>query len=119
MDYSTTPQTLLPSGIPNISELFGALAPRHPATYSTACNITHCCEANFTICLDTGCSMSSIPSLDDFEEPLVKGKFGHLCMINHVVPIEVAGLIWWHVLDSDGKPAIIHVPSYFIPSSGQ
>jgi len=63
--------------------------------------------------------MSSTPSLDDFEEPLIKGKFGHLHMINHMVPIEAAGLICWHVLDSASKPAIICVPGYFIPSSGQ
>jgi len=109
----------LPSGIPNLHALFGPLAPWHPATYSTTCNIQWCREADFTICLDTGCSMSSTPSLEDFEQPPIKGKFGHLWMINHIVPIKAAGLIWWHVLDSDGKSTVIHVPGYFIPSSGQ
>jgi len=118
-DYSLTMPALLPSGIPDLQALFGSLAPRHPATYATTCNIHRRHDAEFTICLDTGCSMSSTPSLDDFEEPPVKGKFGHLRTINHVVPIEAAGLIRWNVLDSEGKPAVIRVPGYFIPSSGQ
>jgi len=118
-DYSQSTHVLLPSRIPDMQALFGSLAPTHPAIYAATCNIQCRSNADFTICLDTGCSMLSTPSLDDFEEPPIKGKFGHLCTINHIVPIEAAGVIRWNVLNSDGQPAVIRVPGYFIPSSGQ
>jgi len=39
MDYNQSHPALLPSGIPDLQQLFGSLAPQHPATYSTTCNI--------------------------------------------------------------------------------
>jgi len=116
---NSTSWPLLHPNFPNIGDLFGTQAPIEPKTYSTTCHLQRRVAHDFSICFDTGCTMSSTFSLDDFEEPPVKGWFGQLRTINHVVPIKAAGIIRWHVLDSKGQPAIIHVPGYFIPSSGQ
>jgi len=93
--------------------------PTIPKTYSTTCHLQCHSGTDYTICLDTGCTLSSTSSLDDFEEPPIHGCFGHLWMINHVVPIEAAGMIHWNVLDSKGQPAVIQVSGYYILTSGQ
>jgi len=110
---------LLSPAFPGLCTLFGDLAPLEPKVYSASCHLQWWSNTNFTICFNMGCTMSSTFSLGDFEELLVRGHFGQLHTINHVMPIKAAGIIWWHVLDSEGQPAIICVPRYLIPSSGQ
>jgi len=110
---------LISPAFPDLRTPFGDLAPLEHKVYSTSCHLQRRSDTNFTVCFDTGCTMSSTFSLDDFEEPPVKGRFGQLRTINHVVPIEATGIIRWHVLDSEGTPAVIRVPGYYIPSSGQ
>jgi len=109
---------MLPSDIPDLHAFFGPMAPDCPFTLLTTCHLQCHNNANFTICLDTGCSVSSTPSIKDFEVPPVKGSFSQLCTINHVVPIEAASIIQWYIHDDNRQVAIIHVPSYLISSSG-
>jgi len=103
-----TMQPLLSPGFPNLQDIFGDQAPLEPKTYSTTCHLQCCAANNFSICFDTGCTMFSTFSLDNFKELPVKGHFGQLWMINHVIPIKAAGIICWHVLNSKGQPTIIH-----------
>jgi len=100
-------QSYIATEFPDLSDIFGDQAPTTPKTYSTTCQLQCHSGTDYTICLDTGCTLSSTSSLDDFEEPPIHGCFGHLQTINHVVPIEAAGMIWWHVLDMEGQPAVI------------
>jgi len=116
---NTTKQSYLAPKFPDLCDLFGDLLPTVPKTYSLTCHLQCHSSTDYTICLDTGCTIFSTSSLDDFEELPICGCFGHLQMINHVVSIEAAGMIHRHVLDSKGQPAVIHVPGYDIPSSGQ
>ena len=121
----TAPKRFFDSGLPDMADYFGMITPRTPAVYSTtsqmydACHLQSRAETQYSICFDTGCSLASTFSLDDFESPPVKGSFGQLRTINGIVPIEAAGIIRWTVTDVNGAEAIIRVPGYHIPTSTQ
>jgi len=106
-------------GIPDLSDLFGKHAPIQSMVYQSTCHLQSHWNTDMSICFDTGCSMSSTFSLDDFERPPMKGNFGQLRTITHVVPIVAAGLICWQVYDKKGEKVFIRVPGYYIPSSRQ
>jgi len=106
-NFDRQPHPTLPSQLPDVSDLFGHLAPPAPKTYTASCHLQRRHKKEFTICFDTGCSMSSTFSLQDFEAAPVKGRFGQLCTINQTIPIEAAGIICWHVLDARRNPATI------------
>jgi len=88
-------------------------------TYHMRCYLQWCTVNDMPICLYTGCSMSSTFLIDDFGTPSSKGKLSQLKTIATVVPIVGAGIICWHVYDSDGNDAIICIPGYYIPSLTQ
>ena len=94
-------------------DYFGMIIPHTPAVYSTtsqmydACHLQSRAEMQYSICFDTGCSLASTFSLNDFESPPVKGLFGQLRTINGIVPIKAAGIIRWTVTDVNGAEAII------------
>jgi len=117
--------SFLPNGLPDMSDLFKSITPCKPMAYQTvsqmydACHLQSRAETQFSICFDTGCSLASTFSIDDFEEPPVKGHFGQLRTINGIVPIDAAGIIKWTVSDVNGNDAIIRVPGYYIPSLSQ
>ena len=87
--------------------------------YQTVCHLQRRNEKDTSVCLDTGCSMSSTFDIADFETPPVEGRFGQLRTINDVIPIVGAGIIRWTVHDHVGNEAIIRVPGYYIPTSTQ
>jgi len=80
-------------GIPDMSVIFGAVAPVELVVYQSSCHLQSQSNHDMSICFDTGCSMSSTFSIDDFEEPPTKGNFGQLRTITNVVPIVAAGMI--------------------------
>ena len=106
-------------GIPDMSVIFGAVAPVESVVYQSSCHLQSRSNLDMSICFDTGCSMSSTFSIDDFEEPPTKGNFGQLRTITNVVPIVAAGMIRWQVHDRNGNTVFIRVPGYYIPSSSQ
>ena len=76
-------------------------------------------SGQFSICFDTGCTMASTFSAEDFLEPPVSGNFGSMRMVSGEVEIVSAGMIQWKVVDDEGEGAYLRVPGYYIPKSDQ
>ena len=134
--FDTTPRKILPSGIPDISDLFGTFAPKElilmqPTCYQgrspvlptesfvTIRSMLDGSTLKFTVCFDTGCTMASTCNLDDFEEPPVQGEFSLMKTVGGTVPITAAGIIRWFAEDSEGNVCVIRIPGYYIPQSDQ
>jgi len=99
---------------PDIPNIFKSITPTEPKVYhSTFKKFDSLClfqsqnATDSSIFFDIGCSLSSVFDINDFEEPPVKGCFGQLRTINGIVPIDVAGVIKWTVIDMQGKQVIL------------
>ena len=73
---------------------------------------------NVPIVIDTGCSFSVTPFIDDFIErpqPTEHKEMGG--MADHCVSIEGMGWVEWQVKDVFGKVGVIRTQAYFIPDA--
>ena len=77
------------------------------------------CTDTYSICIDTGCSITITNCLNDFKKPPTKGNFGTMKTIDGTSQITAFGIINWQVYDEDGTIQVIEMPAYYIPSLDQ
>ena len=61
------------------------------------------CTDTYSICINTGCSITITNCLNDFKEPPTKGNYGTMKTIDGTSQITAFGIINWQVYDEDGK----------------
>ena len=77
-------------------------------------------KCRFHVCMDSGCTISVTPSLDDFEAPPIPGDYGFIRQVNgEATPIKALGFTRWHVTDTNGDSRIFRTPAYYIPEANQ
>ena len=69
------------------------------------------------VCMDSGCSISVTPSLDDFEAPPFRGDFGTMQSVQGTAKIQAFGFVRWRVTDTKGSSHILRCPAYYIPEA--
>ena len=130
-------------GITDLRSRFGDLAPTLPVSASSKCyafqantdknqslkeQVQLClrsstknskCTDIFTVCIDSGCTITITNCIDDFEEPPSKGDFGTMKTVDGVTKIQAFGIIRWTVPDVKGKTRVIRTPAFYIQSADQ
>ena len=130
-------------GVTDLSPLYGALAPTKIVHGESRClafskdtkakiaalkdiqfslrsaaKNSHCTET-FTICIDSGCSISITNCISDFIKPPDEGDFGTMKTVDGKTEIKAFGLVSWKVYDVEGNLVQIRAPAYYVPASDQ